>query len=295
MRNHVNVTIFSMSIAGMMIILLGGSFACKSITSLASSDAETPSELSHLGHPGHERVPRLASPDCEVWGFYLLGTMYDLHYQQRLRDLKALQTRYRHLGDDNPYGSSILGAIPDMYEVLPTRQARAVIDAVLERSTCSRELLYETSCRMNRSIARGHVHERYKDNPPRAMVAADRFIGDIEHRYFEDVMGFSMDNEKAVQYEQFLKDHLKQSPDSPAELFGFACDARLDRCDATSNKTVGYQFKNSAPLCLLMIHHDFLQAQGLLDLRNVESFQQNVTEVVAEDLASFEAKSTAGE
>ena len=150
MRNHANLTIFSMRMAGMMFILLGGGFACKSITSLANSDAEAPSELSHLGHPGHERVPRLASPDCEVWGFYLLATMNTLLHEQRLLDLIDLQTRYRHLGDENPYGSS-LNVRPDIYEVLPTWQARAVIDAVLARSNCSRELLYETPCRMNRT------------------------------------------------------------------------------------------------------------------------------------------------
>ena len=213
--------------------------------------------------------------------------MYNLRYQQRIRDIIDLQTMYLHLGDESPYGPSITGGIPDMYEVLPTRQARAVIDAVLERSTCSRKLLYETPCRMHRSIARGHVHERYKDNPPRAMVHADRFSGTIEYRYFEDVLGFSMDDEKAVQYEQFLKDHLNQSPDSPAKLDGFACDDKLDRCGPTGNKNVSYHFKNSAAFCLLLKHHDFLQEQGLLDLTDVKRFQQNVTEVVAEDLASF--------
>ena len=77
---------------------------------------------------------------------------------------------------------------------------------------------------MNRSIARGHVHERCKDNPPWAMVTAYRLRGDIEYRYFEEVMGLRMDDEKAVPYEQFLKDHLNESPDSPAEMYAFACD-----------------------------------------------------------------------
>ena len=292
MRNHANLTIFSMSMVGMVIILLGGGFACKSITSLASADAVALSELSHLGHPGHERVPRFDSPDCEVWGFYLLGTMYNLLYEQRLQDLRDIQAGYRHLGDDNPYGTS-LSARPDMYEVLPTWQARAAIDAVLERSTCSRELLYETSCRMNRSLLLGHidVHERYKDNPPRAMITAERFNSDMEYKYFEDVMGFSMNDAVAVQYEQSFKDHLNKSPDSPAELYRFACDGGWNRCPPGSN-AIAYQFKNSAPLCLLMIHHEYLQAQDLLDLTDVERYHQSVADVVPEDLAAFKAKSS---
>ena len=293
MRNHANVTIFSMSMVGMIIILLSGSFACKSITSLTSSDAEVPSELSHLGHPGHERVPRFDSPDCEVWGFYLLGAMYNLLYEQRLQDLIDLQIRYRHLGDDNPYGTSHR-ARPDMYEVLPTWQARAAINAVLERSTCSRELLYETPCRMNRSLLLGHidVHERYKDNPPQTMITAERFSSDIEYRYFEDVMGFSINDKVVAMYEQSFKDHLNKSPDSPAEMFVFACDDGWNQCGPDGDQTIGYQFKNSAPLCLLMIHHEYLQEQGLLDLTDIKIFQQNLTEVVPEDLAAFKAKSS---
>ena len=297
MRSRNSLAILRMSIASIMLVLLSGSLtsSCKSITSLTGADAEASSQLSHLGHPGHERVPRLASPDCEVWGFYLLATMYTLLYEQRLRDLRDIQASYRHLGDDNPYGTS-LSARPDMYEVLPTKQARAVIDAVLERegSTCSRELLYETPCRMNRSLLIGHidVHERYKDNPPRTMIAADRFSSNIEYRYFEDVMGFTMNDEVAAQYEQSFKDHLTQSPDSPAEMYSFACNRERDRCGSTGNEFVRYGFKNSAALCLLIKHHDFLQAQGLLDLTDVERFQLNLTEVVAEDLAAFGVQSS---
>ena len=296
MRSRNSLAILRMSIASIMLVLLSGSLtsSCKSITSLTGADAEASSQLSHLGHPGHERVPRLASPDCEVWGFYLLATMYTLLYEQRLRDLRDIQASYRHLGDDNPYGTS-LSARPDMYEVLPTKQARAVIDAVLERegSTCSRELLYETPCRMNQLKAlRGHVSEYYKKNPPRVIVAAQRFSSNIEYRYFEDVMGFTMNDEVAAQYEPYFKDHLNQSPDSPAEMYSFACDRERDRCGSTGNEFVRYGFKNSAALCLLIKHHDFLQAQGLLDLTDVERFQQSVTDVVAEDLASFGIQSS---
>ena len=62
--------------------------------------------------------------------------MYNLLYELHLQDLIDLQIRYRHLGDNNPYGTSH-STRPDMYKVLPTQQARAVIDAVLERSTLS--------------------------------------------------------------------------------------------------------------------------------------------------------------
>lgn len=66
-------------------------------------------------------------------------------------------------------------------------------------------------------------------------------------------------------------------------------------CGPTGNKNVGYQFANSAAFCLLVKHHDFLQAQGLLDLTDVKRFQQNVKEIIAEDLAAFAANSTANE
>ena len=306
MRTHNNLTTFSIrsaAIITIMITLFGGVLAsgCKSIITLASSDADSAVQLRDVGrssrprHPDHERVSRLAPADCEVWGFYLLGTMYSLHYQQRLHELKDLLARYRHLGGDNPYGVTILGIRPDMYEILPTRQARAVIDAVLAREgfTCSRELLYETPCRMNRSIVRGHLHERHHNNPPRLIIAADRFSGDMEYTYFADVMGLSMDDAKTEQYEQLLKHHLNQSPESPVELHHFACDARWSRCGAAGTKTIGYEFDNNAAFCLLLKHHDFLQAQDLLDLTKVESFQQKVTEIVAEDLTSFVAKSSA--
>ena len=138
---------------------------------------------------------------------------------------------------------------------------------------------------------RGHVHERYKDNPPRAMGVAERFTGNIEYRYFEDVMSFTMNDEVVAQYEQSFKDHLNQSPDSPAKMYVFACDDGWNQCGPTGNKTVGYGFKKSAAYCLLMLHHDYLQAQGILDLTDVERYQQHVADVVAEDLAAFEAKS----
>lgn len=80
----------------MMMLLLGSSFACKSINSLTRSNAEAQSQLSHLRYPAHERTSRLASPDCAVWGCYLLGTMYNLLYQQRLRELTDIQTKHRH-------------------------------------------------------------------------------------------------------------------------------------------------------------------------------------------------------
>ena len=226
----------------------------------------------------------LSSPDCEVWRFYLFNTLTSIIHRSKNHDNRILYQRMVKI-EKNP---GPIQGIPPVHELLPAHRARKIIDAVLtlEKGVCSRELLYETPCRaMIPSSGKrlGGIIQNY------------RYYLRYKNEYFSDVMGVPMNNLLAISYEEFLLDHLSQSPGSKAEFYQFGChDHGYRTCNRESVEIEGYTevfVDNNAGLCLLMKHHDYLKENNVFDLLSHSVGKIHTDQLVAEDLEAFIKKS----
>ena len=227
----------------------------------------------------------LSSSDCEVWRLYLFNTLANIIYQSKNRESLIL---YRRLLKIDKHAKRPDSPFIHTHELLPAYKARKIIDTVLtlENGVCSRELLYETPCRAMRPSSGkrlGGIIQNYG------------YQHQYNSKYLSDVMGIPMNNMLAMSYEKFLRAHLSQSPGSKAEFYRFGCrDHGHSTCNRESvdlKSHVEISFSNSAGLCLLMKHHDYLKDNSLLNLRHHNLGVLHMNQIIAEDLEAFIKKS----
>ena len=190
--------------------------------------------------------------DCFAWRFYLLTEIYGTVHQGAVRNVNDMRRKYFH--HSTHYD---LGAPPiDMYKVLPPKTAKEIIDTIIEKEGghCSREVLYDiTHCSYYfEPVDRGCGRMR------RPIYAMD-VSAEINFDYFSKVTGFSINKQLVSEYNNFINEHISQSPQTIDESVRVYCG---DVCD---QNIVYTYYKNSFGICMLEKHRKYFKDQGVFD------------------------------
>ena len=180
--------------------------------------------------------------NCLAWRFYLMAALDSmvkqatLHHKTRKRQEKFLAT-----GEYQPPISETI-----VEEILPAKTANKIIDTIItkEGGHCSRELLYETPC-----IRHGE----------RGSGSSFGLFGDVKYKYFSSILGITLTSDNLDKFDNFLKEHLSNSPNSEASFYGFYC--MMNTCPEKY-----YEAGNAFSICILKKHKKHLMNHNLFDL-----------------------------
>ena len=194
----------------------------------------------------------LEDGDCFAWKFYLLTEIYGTVHQAAIRKVTDMRRNYLEYSTYSDLGAPSI----DMNKVLPPETAKKIIDTIIEKEGghCSREVLYDIT----------HCSYYFKPvNRGSGKVLAPVYAMDVYAKmnfdYFSKVTGFSLNKQLVREYNNFINEHISQSPQTIAESSRVYC---VDDC--AQNIFLSY-YRNSFGRCMLEKYRKYFKDQSVFD------------------------------
>ena len=188
--------------------------------------------------------------DCFAWKFYLLTDIYSTVHRGATRNVNNMRRKYL---DHSTYSGP---PAVDMYKILPPETAKKIIDAIIEKEGghCSREVLYD--------ITHCSYYFEPVDRGSGGLGGTVHTVGvyaKINFDYFSKVTGFSINKQLVSDYNNFINEHISQSPQTIAQKGLVYC---VDDC--VQNVFLS-SYNNSFGRCMFEKHREYLKGQVTFD------------------------------
>ena len=189
--------------------------------------------------------------DCFAWKFYLFTSMYSIVRQSTIQKVNRIRRKYLQPTEAGLDGPPVI----DMHQVLPPETAQKIVDAIIEKEGghCSREVLYEiTPC------AYENVHrEGYKRVG--GIVYAGSAYAKIDFDHFSESLGVSISKDSLIEYRNFLREHLSQSPNTRYTTPRISC---VNDCD---DDVFLLGHRNGLGRCMFEKHRAYFKENDIFD------------------------------